>query len=344
MIETPLEKDVGPVGRQPDGRNAYSRVPPVATEDVFACPLCGQSRYARYASGYDYELLTCGNEWQFVQCEGCTHVWLTPRPAVSALSTIYPPHYYAYNFTTRVHPVAVAAKTWLDDRKLRSIFRSSGARPASYLDVGCGSGRMLRSAKRYGIPSAGIHGLELDDAVVASLRAEGYDVWSERVEQCDKIPEASLDVCTMFHVIEHVDDPAAVLRKLASWVRPGGVLAVETPNIDSLDRRLFADGYWGGYHIPRHWNLYTAGTLERHLRETGFEPFATIYQTGHAFWMYSFHHWLLYEGKPWPRLARLFDPFQGLPLLATFTLFDKVRAALGMKTSAVLVLARRTDG
>jgi SAM-dependent methyltransferase len=145
----------------------------------------------------------------------------------------------------------------------------------------------------------------------------------------------------MFHVIEHVDDPAAVVKKVASWLAPGGVFALETPNLNSYDARLFKPSYWGGYHIPRHWNLFTPDSLFELLRRAGLEPCKVLYQTGHSFWLYSFHHTLRYGKRPRPRLARWFDPLRSLPALALFTGFDKLRAALGCRTSAMLVLARK---
>jgi hypothetical protein len=116
------------------------------------------------------------------------------------------------------------------------------------------------------------------------------------------------------------------------------MLAIETPNIDSLDCRMFGGGLWGGYHIPRHWHLFSPQALARLVRNAGLTPVATLYQTGHSFWMYSVHHWLRYE-KGHARLARLFDPFRNVIPLAAFTAFDKARAAFGARTSAMLMLA-----
>lgn len=315
--------------------------PRIATEDVPRCPVCDGDRYATHAVAFDYELLTCANPWRFVRCAGCEHVWLHPRPAVSTLPVIYPPTYYSYHYEDEIHPVAVRAKAFLDARKLRGVLSALPRAPRSYLDVGCGSGRFLRQMHRLGVPRDHVYGLELDGAVLAPLAAEGYRVFAERVEECRGIPEASLDLVTMFHVIEHVADPAAVVERIASWLAPGGVLAVETPNVDSLDAKLFARTFWGGYHVPRHWNLFRPETLARLLRERGLEVVSTRYETGHSFWMYSLHHWLRYAGRPWPRAARLFDPFRSVPLLAAFTGLDRLRAMLGRRTSAMLVLARK---
>ncbi|MEE8061869.1 MAG: class I SAM-dependent methyltransferase [Gemmatimonadales bacterium] len=317
--------------------------PAIETTDVPHCPVCESADFRPLTVGFDYEILTCTNPWRFVECEHCHHVWLNPRPATFALPTIYPSTYYAYDTAARINPIALKGKAMLDRFKLGGIFRAFGRAPTSFLDIGCGSGQYLRVAERRGIDRSQIYGLELNDEVVAGLSGQGYQVFNERVETCESIPDGSIDLATMFHVIEHVDDPLAVARRVHAWLRPGGVFAVETPNIDSLDARLFRDRYWGGYHIPRHWNLFRPDTLHRLFQQTGFEVVSTAYQTGHSFWMYSFHHRLRYGIPPRHRLSQWFNPFRGLPMLVMFTAFDKLRAALGFRTSAMLVLARKPE-
>jgi SAM-dependent methyltransferase len=175
--------------------------------------------------------------------------------------------------------------------------------------------------------------------VVAPLRKEGFQAFCERVEDCHRIPAASIDLVTMFHVIEHVENPAAVVKQISKWLSPGGIFAIETPNLESFDSKFFKKTYWGGYHIPRHWNLFTEKTLCRLFLENGIKPLKAVYQTGHSFWMYSLHHWLRYGKFESPTYARHLDPFTGfLPFLAFFTLFDKVRSSFGAKTSAILML------
>jgi SAM-dependent methyltransferase len=314
--------------------------PLIATESVAVCAVCGGVETREYARGYDYELRTCRNEWIFVRCTGCGHVWLNPRPAVESLGIIYPPHYYAYDYETRVNAIARRGKALLDGLKLGAIVKRLDRAPRTFIDIGCGTGRYLRAMANRGLAPRDIRGLELDERVVDTLAAEGFEVACARVEDAS-VPRGTIDLATMFHVVEHVDAPDRVVRRIADWLTPGGVLAIETPNLDALDRRLFGDGYWGGYHIPRHWHLFTEDTLGRLLRSAGLEPLATMYQTGHSFWMFSVHHWLRYEGRPRPRLAQLFDPFSSVIPLAAFTAFDKMRAAAGMRTSSMLMLARR---
>jgi SAM-dependent methyltransferase len=324
-------------------REAFTRpsVPIIPTEDVAACDLCGATAFDTYAQGRDYESETCRNEWRFVRCTKCSLVRLHPRPAVSTLSTIYPPTYYAYSYEDTIPWIARAGKELLDRRKLNGIVRALGRPVRSYADLGCGTGRYLRAMAQTGVPKDRIHGLELDANVVARLKGEGFQAHHDRVETCTAIAPGSLDLATMFHVIEHVDAPSKVIAKVAEWIAPGGVFALETPNIDSLDARRLKDRWWGGYHAPRHWTLFSPETLQAMLRDHGFEPFAVRYQTGHSFWMYSLHHRFKYGEPARPRLAQFFHPLKSVLPLAGFTAFDLLRGALGFRTSAMLVLARR---
>ncbi len=303
--------------------------PTIAAEDVPACPVCGASDYSQFAVGFDYELLTCSNPWRFVQCRACQHVWLNPRPAVD---------YDAIN------PIARKAKELLDRRKIAMIVRHCPKAPKSYLDVGCGDGRFLRVMEQRGVPRSGLYGLELDKRVVERLRGQGYSsVFCGRAEDISSFPDGGIDLVTMFHVIEHVDNPETVIGRVRRWLSPGGVFALETPNLDSLDARLFRRTYWGGYHIPRHWNLFTPAAISRLLTDNGLEVLATVFQTGHSFWMYSLHHAVRYEGKSRPRAGAWFDPMKSLVGLAGFTAFDLLRGFLGSKTSAMLVICRKTS-
>ena len=335
MAAGPSQTDTAPVEFRKRG------APLIRTEMVPACPVCGGLQQTEFASGFDYELLTSINLWYFVQCADCRHVWLNPRPAVSELGIIYPPTYYAYNYG-KISPIARAAKAALDKRKMKKILRSCASPPKSYLDIGCGDGRFLRVLGDLGVPRSALYGLELDQRVVDHLREEGYPaVQCARVEDAAGIPSAAVDLITMFHVIEHVDNPATVIRRIHGWLSPGGIFALETPNLDSLDARLFHKSYWGGYHIPRHWNLFTPETISRLLDDNGMEVVSIGFQTGHSFWMYSLHHVVRYGGGSRPVMGGWFDPVRSLAGIAGFTGFDLLRGAAGAKTSAMLVLARK---
>ncbi|MBA3857751.1 MAG: hypothetical protein C0507_12660 [Cyanobacteria bacterium PR.3.49] len=316
--------------------------PTISTQQVPKCALCGCMEHAEFAEGQDYELMTCANNWRFVRCTDCNLVRLNPRPSTNELSAIYPPEYYSYDLTARINPIALKGKAFLDALKFKTILHISNSKPKSYLDIGCGDGRYLKVLEKTGIARQNIYGIELSEEPVRALLTAGFRVTCERVEESTSIPENSIDLITMFHVIEHVADPSLVVERIANWLSKGGTLAIETPNLDSIDAKMFGKTFWGGYHIPRHWYLFSTSTLQQILEKHGLKVIAVKYQTGHSFWMYSLHHTLKYNRiLPMPGLCKLFDPTKGLPALIAFTGLDILRRTFGFPTSSVLMVATK---
>jgi 2-polyprenyl-3-methyl-5-hydroxy-6-metoxy-1,4-benzoquinol methylase len=304
-----------------------------------ACAVCGGTAFTPIGSGQDFEYETCSNEWVYQSCNNCGHVQIAALPADDCLSIIYPPNYYSYVITDAVHPLARRAKALLDRMKFRSIL-SQVDRVKTYLDVGCGDGRYLELMIANGLDRDHVFGVELDDSAVKAAGRKGLQVTLSRIEDAKHLPAGRLDLITMFHVIEHVARPDVVVRRLQELLSAGGSLVIETPNFDSFDARLGKRRYWGGYHIPRHWHIFTPASMQRMLIDAGFTITKIRYQPGHAFWLWTLHHWLKYRLKS-PRLATLAHPLKSVPLLALVTAFDMIRSKLGFKTSAMLVLARK---
>lgn len=74
----------------------------------------------------------------------------------------------------------------------------------------------------------------------------------------------------MWSVIEHLADPRALLKEIHRILRPGGILAVSTPNIRSIGWYLLKEN-WGAIEPKVHLNLFTPRSLELLLRATGFK-------------------------------------------------------------------------
>lgn len=311
--------------------------PHVATLPALDCVVCGASSWTVVGSSQDFEYLTCGNSWDFRACCECGHVQIDPLPHPSTLRTIYPKDYYSYVMEQSVHPIALWAKKQLDRRKFEWI--TSEAQINSYLDVGCGDGRYLEMMIEQGLDREYVYGVELDSAAVAAARCRGLQVQHSRIEDAS-LPIHAFDLITMFHVIEHVARPDEVIARLRELLRPGGILALETPNFDCADARLAGRRYWGGYHTPRHWHIFTPSSLARLLSNHGFEVVRSRFQTGHAFLVWTLHHWLKFE-KGKRAFAKLCHPLRSLPLIAAATAFDLMRIGCGAKTSAMLMVARK---
>jgi SAM-dependent methyltransferase len=138
-----------------------------------------------------------------------------------------------------------------------------GRPPGRLLDVGAGRGRFVASARDAGWDARGIE---------PARRGDPYGVGLERagIDEADVAP-GSLDAVTLWHVLEHVDDPAAALERVRSWLRPGGVVLVGAPNLASVQARI-GGAHWYHLDLPRHRTHFTATGLRALLTRTGLEP------------------------------------------------------------------------
>ena len=74
---------------------------------------------------------------------------------------------------------------------------------------------------------------------------------------------------TLIEVIEHVTDPLRLLRAAATFLRPGGMLYLTTPNFNSLSRHLLGAS-WSAIHPREHRSYFTVGLLGSLLKTFGF--------------------------------------------------------------------------
>ena len=161
-----------------------------------------------------------------------------------------------------------------------------GATPGRLLDVGCGAGSFLARMQELGWQ---VTGVEPDPAGARATReklGQGRVV-AANLGSCELQAE-SFDAITLSHVIEHLPDPADALRTCLRLLRPGGTLVCTTPNAGGLGARSFGE-HWMHWDPPRHLQLYDPDTLERQIREAGFDVrrVATPSSSAHFVWQAS---------------------------------------------------------
>jgi SAM-dependent methyltransferase len=263
-------------------------------------------------------------------------VYLSPRPAASELPVIYPSSYYAFA-APRSKLVARMRRRW-EAGKVKLYREVLGPGPRRLLDVGCGNGRFLSLLREFGAPEWRLAGIDFDESAAADCRALGFEAYAGRIEDLP-IEASSLDGVIMLQLIEHLEDPAAICRAVFRLLRPGGVFVVETPNLGGLDHRWFRGRWWGHYHFPRHWHLFSAASLRRMLEGAGFRIDRSEYLISTSSWTISIHNYLLDRG--WPEPVANFFNYQNPLLLPGFVLLDTLRARLGLETSNQRMIARK---
>jgi 2-polyprenyl-3-methyl-5-hydroxy-6-metoxy-1,4-benzoquinol methylase len=274
------------------------------------CNFCGGTGTRLITTGKEHEYEnTTSDVFNVVACTACGLIYLNPRPDLSELSTIYPPNYYSYN------QQKLREEADSDSLRHRLRYRGFMAKvekglslcpvrdPVIVLDIGCGDGHALNLYRQCPGRKVETHGVDFNDAAIEEAARQGHITYTGRFEDVD-LPSDYFDLVVACHVIEHVDDPRGFTDKVYRILRPGGIFWLETPNIGSLDARLFKSKHWGAYHFPRHWFYFDLQSIKNLARLTGFEVAMIDYYPNAIFWYWTFHSMIVSAS---PKLRRIAD-------------------------------------
>ena len=199
------------------------------------CPLCGaddyhvrfedrlggvsvdpQRHYTSTSSAY-------GEHGRIVECRSCDLVYMNPRPHHQSVQD----NYSAVEDTRYLDEEQGRVETFTESLEHVAEFMPSGR----MLDVGCHVGTFLTIAEQHGFEVAGVEpspGRRRSPAAASTARCTAA---RSRMRRCRRAATTSI---TLWDVIEHLPDPALDLRSIHSSLRPGGIFAVSTMDVDSL--------------------------------------------------------------------------------------------------------------
>lgn len=199
-----------------------------------------------------------------VVCRRCGLVYSSPRLDRDTLDQFY---------RRRVYPQFLGADGRFTDRLINASAKDAGVtfrhfagvlalRDKAVLEIGCGLGHFLASCREAG---ALVQGVELDGLYADYAETvHGLPIVRKHVEHVNF--ERAFDVIAMFHVVEHLEDPVALLSSVRPLLAPNGRLLIEVPNLA------------GPWRIPpseffrvEHLFNFTYETLSQVLRRAGFE-------------------------------------------------------------------------
>jgi 2-polyprenyl-3-methyl-5-hydroxy-6-metoxy-1,4-benzoquinol methylase len=206
--------------------------------------------------------LTTRHDYRVWRCTGCGHGWAEPVPDDETLGRFYASEEAAedqYNFPERsMRKHARRVFRWIHQAKMP---------PGVLLDVGCGRGVHLEVARSLGWDVIGVDNSPIARNICAARGLAIYESLSEIEKQ---FGETAFDVITLWETIEHSSDPVALLKQLRCLLRNQGVLALSTPNFNSIVARAdYAN--WHELRPPMHLHYFTPESLHEALRKSGFQ-------------------------------------------------------------------------
>ena len=211
------------------------------------------SAFACTSSGY-------GAHTQIVECFDCGYVYANPTWDENDLIEAYE---------------TVEDDTYVNERVGRELTFSKhlaklekftgAANGRAMLDVGAYIGVFVEVANRSGWQASGV---EPSKWAVEVAQSRGLDVVEGTLDS-PHLHGKSFDAITLWDVIEHVDDPSAELKKSFDLLKPGGLIAVHTMDIDSLMAKVMR-GRWP-WLMAMHVHYFSQRTLTQMMQKHGFE-------------------------------------------------------------------------
>lgn len=295
------------------------------TLESVQCCICKTNDARIAGKGKDFEYGTSADEFTALQCNTCGLVYLNPRPSIPETKIIYPPTYHAFDFSEKEFGFVHKVRSRLEAGRMLRHCKQLGE-DAHILDVGCGDGFHLKLLKQYGKATWKLEGIDIDKKAVEKGTQAGLHIHEGIVEEIN-LPEGRYDLVIMIMTIEHVENPAAVLKAVFRLLKKGGRVVIVTDNTGSLDFTLFKKRHWGGYHFPRHWNLFNKAALSKLASSQGFEVTEIKTIVSPVNWVYSIHNTL--ADWKWPAWITNRFTLKSTVSLSAFTLVDMVLQKTG---------------
>ncbi len=313
-------------------------------DDAPACPICdGRARYRWTLRDRYWEQ---PGRWNLYVCTSCGHAFLAPIP--EDLGRYYD-HWYVGPGWERVRELqASAGNRFLHQLRLKRLSRYVDLTIRSeVLDVGCGQGIFLEEIRRaYG---CGIAGCDTTDRGLVDMSPEPRRAIDFRAGEVGDVgfEDEHYDLVVALHVIEHVPDTQAFLRDCWAKVKPGGALAIETPNFGSAIRLLWGR-WWPALEPPYHVHDFTERSLALALERAGL-PAPAYIRTVPLFpemtgaWSMAFKRLLV--GDTW--IHRLFRGLFTVAMVFSWLPFDVLISLtltrVGLGGSVLAVVRRDAD-
>jgi len=214
-----------------------------------------------------------GQSVEVVRCPRCKLMVIHPFPDSPAIKNLYNGDYFHCpspvqgGYENYIEDEPNIKKTFLRRWKLLEDRLSKSTKPMAALDIGCATGVFLEILKEKGW---NVRGIDVSPFAVNAARAKNLDVAEGNLESVS-LRQESFNLITLWDVIEHLEDPLGTLQACHRLLKPGGCLALSTPDASAWLARLLGS-YWLGFQsVGEHLYFFTRDTISAMLIRAGFQ-------------------------------------------------------------------------
>ena len=234
---------------------------PTVRHPVSVCPVCDGSRLS-------YQFSVEG--FRIVRCHDCELMLTSPQPSHEELARLDDEHHFLADTHLAENRHLDELKSHTAAQHLDLLDRYGLPHGARVLEIGCGHGHFLQLAARRGLD---VTGVDRSAPACEVARARVGDAASVVHGEIDAVPLPAtdadgFDACILADVLERVRDPRAFLTAIRARLKPGGILFVATPTLDSWPARVLRNR-WKEFQ-PEHLWYFKSSTLQTLLLRAGF--------------------------------------------------------------------------
>lgn len=227
------------------------------------CQNCGDDSFDIYLKSKDYRFRNDEEVFIIVKCKKCGFVYLNPIFPESDLNKFYGKKFYSVDgyFLKFISKIIANISNFYFIRKIKK-YKINGR----VLDVGCGSGVLVKSFIKNGFDA---YGIEINKDAKSYVNHELRNkIYFDDLRKF--IFKNKFDLITVNNVLEHVYDIKSFLKEIKNNLKDNGLLYLKVPNINYFEYKIFKN-YSYNLEIPRHLYFFTKNTLINVLHNNGFK-------------------------------------------------------------------------
>lgn len=230
------------------------------------CPVCGHTDFSKVMTCTDH--YATGESFDLYRCTGCDFLFTQNAPVEAEIGRYYEtPDYISHSDTHKglMNSVYHRVRKIMLQKKAELVEKSSGLSCGKILDIGTGTGYFINKMKENGWNVSAIE--KSPQARMFAKEHFGIEVMSP--ENLFALEKKSLDVVTLWHVMEHLEQLNKTWDTIYSLLKDNGTLIIAVPNCKSYDAMKYKE-MWAAYDVPRHLWHFTPSTINELATKHGF--------------------------------------------------------------------------